>query len=177
MAHLGHFFLNGNQLTSIPYNQLSTLKHMKVLDLSYNRISMVIQPQTEPEIRGLQISLDTLRLDWNQIESLPAGSFQHFFKVNRTFLTGNPLNMIEEGAFRDSKIRELYFTDCDLMEISSQSLRGLESSLEFLDLSGNNITTLPNHVFQEFDFLRTLIFRENTITNFSPGKIVFKINK
>ncbi|XP_034949878.1 chaoptin [Chelonus insularis] len=170
MAHLSYFYLNGNQLTAIPYSQLSTLKHMKVLDLSHNRISQIIQPLTEPEIRGIQISLDTLRLDWNQITTLQPGSFQHFFKVNKTYLSGNPLIEIEEGAFRDSKIRELYLTDCDIMEINSASLKGLESSLELLDLSGNNITSLQSHIFQEFDFLRTLIFRDNKIINFSPAE-------
>ncbi|KAK0165366.1 hypothetical protein PV328_003884 [Microctonus aethiopoides] len=171
MAYLTHLYLNGNQLLTIPYNQLSTLKHMKVLDISYNRISKLIQQQTEPEIRGLQLSLDTLRLDWNQIETLPAASFQHFLKVNKTYLSGNPLRMIEEGAFRDSKINELYLTDCDLMEINSASLRGLESSLELLDVVGNNITDLSEHLFQEFDFLRTLIFRDNKITNFAPTEV------
>ncbi|XP_015117217.1 chaoptin [Diachasma alloeum] len=171
MAHLNYLYLSGNQLTMIPYSQISPLKHLKILDLSYNQIRRMLQTQTEPEIQGLQISLDTLRLDWNQIETLPVASFQHFFKVNKTYLSGNPIGHVEEGAFKDSKIRELYFTDCDIREIDSASLRGLESSLEHLDLSGNNITDLPNHVFQEFDFLRTLIFRENKITTFSPQEV------
>nr|XP_012137075.1 PREDICTED: chaoptin isoform X3 [Megachile rotundata] len=171
MAHLVHLYLNGNQLTHIPYAQLSSLKRMKVLDLSYNRISKMLNQQQEPEIRGLQMSLDILRLDYNQIESLMPGDFQHFYKVNRTYLDGNPLTMIEEGAFRDSRIRELYFCDCHLMEVSSPDFAGLESSLELLDLSGNNITTLPSPVFQEYDFLRTLIFRENKIQTFSPAEV------
>lgn len=75
----------------------------------------------------------------------------------------------QEGAFRDSRIRELYFSDCDLMQVSSAEFAGLESSLELLDLSGNNITTLPSPIFQEYDFLRTLNFRENKLQTFSPG--------
>ncbi|XP_053976028.1 chaoptin [Hylaeus volcanicus] len=171
MAHLVHFYLNGNQLPNIPYSQLSSLKRIKILDLSYNRISRMLNPQQEPEIRGLQLSLDTLRLDYNQIEVLMPGDFQHFFKVNRTYLDGNPLSLIEEGAFRDSRIRELYFTDCDLMDVDSADFAGLESSLELLDLSGNNITALPNPIFQEYDFLRTLSFRENKIQTFSPVEV------
>ncbi|CAK9809946.1 chp [Anthophora quadrimaculata] len=171
MAHLIHLYLNGNQLTHIPYAQLSSLKRMKVLDLSYNRISKMLNPQQEPEIRGLQMSLDVLRLDYNQIETLMTGDFQHFYKVNRTYLDGNPLTMIEEGTFRDSRIRELYFSDCDLMEVGSPDFAGLESSLELLDLSGNNITMLPSPIFQEYDFLRTLIFRENKIQTFSPAEV------
>ncbi|XP_050445558.1 chaoptin isoform X1 [Cataglyphis hispanica] len=171
MAHLTHLYLNDNQLTYVPYAQLSQLKRMKVLDLSYNRISRMLQTQQELEIRGIQMSLDVLRLDYNQIEILATGDFQHFYKVNRTYLSGNPLTMIEEGTFRDSRIRELYFSDCDLLEINSANLAGLESTLELMDISGNNITTLPNRLFQEFDFLHTLIFRENRIDTFSPTEV------
>lgn len=76
---------------------------------------------------------------------------------------------MQEGAFRNSKIRELYFVDCDLTDMTSASLRGLEFSLELLDLSGNNMTDLSNNIFQEYDFLRTLSFRENKIAKFAPG--------
>ncbi|XP_011151708.1 chaoptin isoform X1 [Harpegnathos saltator] len=171
MAHLTHLYLNDNQLTHVPYAQLSLLKRMKVLDLSYNRISKMLQTQREPEIKGIQMSLDVLQLDYNQIEMLTSGDFQHFYKVNRTYLNGNPLTIIEEGTFRDSRIRELYLSDCDLLEINSANFAGLESTLELLDVSGNNITTLPNRLFQEFDFLRTLIFRENRIDTFSPAEV------
>lgn len=171
MAHLTHLYLNDNQLTYVPYAQLSQLKRMKILDLSYNRISRMLQTQQEPEIKGIQMSLDVLRLDYNQIEILASSDFQHFYKVNRTYLNGNPLTMIEEGTFRDSRIRELYFSDCDLLEINSANLAGLESTLELLDVSGNNITVLSNRLFQDFDFLHTLIFRENRINTFSPTEI------
>lgn len=77
---------------------------------------------------------------------------------------------LKEGTFRGSRIRELYLSDCDLLEINSAHLAGLELSLELLDVSGNNITTLSNHLFQAFDFLRTLVFRENRIDTFSPSK-------
>ena len=95
MAHLSHLYLNDNQLYMIPYSQLSSLKRMRVLDLSYNRISKMIHPSMESEIRGIQMSLDVLRLDYNQINNLPPGSFQHFHKVNKTYLNGNPIMTID----------------------------------------------------------------------------------
>ncbi|XP_015178176.1 PREDICTED: chaoptin-like isoform X2 [Polistes dominula] len=171
MAKLTHLYLNDNQLVYIPYAQLSSLKRMKVLDLSYNRISKMLHPLHEPELRGVQMSLDILRLDYNQIEMLMPTDFQHFYKVNKTYLNGNPLTIIESGAFRDSRIKELYFSDCNLIEVNSADFSGLESSLEVLDLSGNNITNLQSHLFQEYDFLRTLIFRENRIDTFSPVEV------
>lgn len=95
MAQLMYLNLHDNQLSDIPYGQLSSLKRLKSLDLSYNRITKMLNPQEEPELRGTQMSLDILRLDYNRIEFLPSGSFQHFLKVNRTYLDGNPITTIE----------------------------------------------------------------------------------
>lgn len=95
MAHLTHLYLNDNQLNNIPYQQLSYLKRMRVLDLSYNHISHVIHPHMDSDARGVSMSLDVLRLDYNQIFDLPPESFQHFSKINKTYLNGNPITKIE----------------------------------------------------------------------------------
>jgi len=55
----------------------------------------MLQAQQELEIRGIQMSLDVLQLDYNQIENLESEDFQHFYKINRTYLRGNPLMTIE----------------------------------------------------------------------------------
>lgn len=55
------------------------------------------------------------------------------------------------------------------MEVSSPMLLGLKSSLELLDLTGNNVTELPTHLFRDFDYLRTFLFRENKVDSFTPG--------
>jgi len=99
MAHLTHLYLNDNQLTHLPYAQLSSLKRIKLLDLSYNRISrMLLRSAQEPEVGREDVrrmSLDVLQLDYNRIENLAPGDFQHFLRINRTHLTGNPLTIIE----------------------------------------------------------------------------------
>ncbi|KAJ8969360.1 hypothetical protein NQ317_004632, partial [Molorchus minor] len=73
-----------------------------------------------------------------------------------------------ENAFRQAKIRELYLRGCGLTEVSPAAFGGLENSLEILDLSGNNITMLPQDVFHRFEFLRTLLLRDNTIISLNP---------
>lgn len=50
---------------------------------------------SEPEHQGSQLSLDTLRLDYNNIQYLPPGAFQHFNILNHTFLNGNPLSLVQ----------------------------------------------------------------------------------
>lgn len=130
MAHLVHLYLNGNQLTHVPYAQLSSLKRMKVLDLSYNRISKMLNHQQEPEIRGLQMSLDILRLDFNQIESLMPGDFQHFYKINRTYLDGNPLTMIEvDASYCITIYRRLFKTALVHFRRARSGIRGYASSI------------------------------------------------
>lgn len=151
MAQLSYLYLNGNQLATIPYSQISPLKHMKVLDLSYNQIRMMIHTPTEPEIQGLQISLDTLRLDWNEIEALPVSSFQHFFKVNKTYLNGNPIAHVEvrsnfKGRFTPGKIRSDFLRNKMKVKFCNEVVKLLKSivlsdSIQFLRfLSGVNLT-------------------------------------
>ena len=90
---LSHLLLTDNQLSSIPYQQLSSLHMLRTLDLASNNIVNLNKPKHQ--VVSTLMSLDTLRLDYNQIRHLPSRSFQHFHIINRTNLNGNPLITIE----------------------------------------------------------------------------------
>lgn len=68
--------------------------------------------------RSLNLLLDTLRLDYNQIQYLPAESFKHFSVLNRTYLTGNPIAYLEvtvnlltgENRIDNKKIKKIFST-------------------------------------------------------------------
>lgn len=77
---------------------------------------------------------------------------------------------LQGDAFRDAKIRELSLRDCGLSELSARAFSGLEASLQFLDLSSNNLTELPQQLFHEFDFLRTLSMKDNSIADVRPAE-------
>lgn len=54
---------------------------------------------------------------------------------------------------------------CGLIQIYPESFDGLEDSLEILDLSGNNLTTLPNTVFHRLNLVTHLSLRDNPIAD------------
>lgn len=87
--------LSDNLLTAIPYEQISPLRALRILDISHNEINEIV-PQTGPTIE-VQLNLDTLHLDFNKIETIPSASFKLFQNINRTFLDGNPIHSIEVG--------------------------------------------------------------------------------
>lgn len=138
------------------------MKQLRTLDLSHNIIKSVTPDDLSNETTApagklspsVKLTLDVLHLEYNLIETLPTASFQWFDVVNVTFLDGNPLSQIGEEAFRPAKIRELYIRFCDLHYVSPLSFEGLGSSLQVLDLTGNNITTLPENIFNNFDNFR-----------------------
>lgn len=102
----------------------------------------------------VSLTLDTLHLEYNFVDILPTASFQNFNTINKTFLDGNPITVLGEEAFRPAKIRELYIRHCKLHFVSPIAFEGLGSTLEILDLSGNNITSLPENIFNNFDTFR-----------------------
>lgn len=164
MNSLEKVILSDNLLTSIPYMPVSMLKSLKVLDLSSNMITG-FQINHENQPLNIKLTLEQLHLEYNQIHHIQPASFQYFLMVNKTFLDFNPIHTISDGAFQTARIKELYLRHCLLDFIEPEAFSGLESSLQILDLSGNNITTLPNALFSSFDLLQYLNVKENKINS------------
>ena len=80
----------------IPFGPISHVKTLRVLDLSKNRVEKIEDPFFTIE----SLKLDQLYLMDNNIETLPTNSFANFEFINYTTLSGNPLRIIEEEAFK-----------------------------------------------------------------------------
>ena len=110
MDKLANLILADNQLTAIPYQALSFLKTLKTLDLSYNKINKM-QPTTDVGVQNVnynfQFNLDLLKLDYNQITVLRTASFQYFNVLNKTYLDGNPLSIVEVNKCLNLKLVKL----------------------------------------------------------------------
>lgn len=55
--------------------------------------------------------------------------------------------------------------------ISPLAFGGLENTLHILDLSGNNITNLPEKLLTSFDFLKTFNLKDNKMKSFVPNEM------
>ena len=98
----------------IPFGPISHVKTLKVLDLSKNRVEKVEDPFFTIE----QLKLDRLYLMDNNIETLPTNSFANFEFINYTTLSGNPLRIIEEEAFK-AKIYMIKFSEHERVVINN----------------------------------------------------------
>lgn len=171
MNSLEKVILSDNLLSEIPYVAVSMLKSLKVLDLSSNRIT-TFQINHNNQPLNIKLSLEQLHLEYNQLHHLQPASFQYFLTVNQTFLDFNPIHTISDDAFQTARIRELYIRHCLLDFIEPTAFSGLEGSLQVLDLSGNNITTLPEALFTSFDLLQYINIKENKIHSLFPHSTV-----
>lgn len=172
MNSLEKVILADNLITEIPYIAVSLLKSLKVLDLSSNRLTSIQMHHTSQPL-NVKLSLEQLHLEHNQIHHIQPVSFQYFLSVNQTFLDFNPIHTISDDAFQTARIRELYIRHCLLDFIEPAAFSGLEGSLQVLDLSGNNITTLPDALFSSFDLLMYVNVKENKIASLIPQHSTF----
>ncbi|XP_024307494.1 podocan-like protein 1 isoform X9 [Homo sapiens] len=116
-----HLSLQNNQLQELPYNELSRLSGLRTLNLHNNLISS---------------------------EGLPDEAFESLTQLQHLCVAHNKNNLISKvprGALsRQTQLRELYLqhnqlTDSGLDATTFSKLH----SLEYLDLSHNQLTTVP----------------------------------
>ncbi len=158
---------------SVPFVALVHVRDsLRRLDLSNNRIQKV----EDPFFAAHRLRLDWLDLAENDLSALGAGAFRNFAALNATSLRGNPLRRVEPGAFESAEdassssspgslgLRRVDLSGCHLSRLSPGSLRGMEKSLESLDLGANRLSELPEELFANFDLVRDLKLNDNMLS-------------
>ncbi|XP_011367250.1 leucine-rich repeat transmembrane protein FLRT1 [Pteropus vampyrus] len=172
-----HLDDNSVSTVSIEEDAFADSKQLKLLFLSRNHLSSIPA--------GLPRTLEELRLDDNRIATIPLHAFKGLSSLRRLVLDGNLLanqriaddtfsrlqNLTELSLVRNSlaapplnlpsaHLQKLYLQDNAINHIPYNTLAKMRE-LERLDLSNNNLTTLPRGLFDDLESLAQLLLRNN----------------
>ncbi|XP_038624436.1 amphoterin-induced protein 2 isoform X2 [Tachyglossus aculeatus] len=122
-------------LAKVPAN---LYRHIKRLDLSYNRIGWL-----DPEWMPAFFDLNTLIVRQNNITSISAGSFSSTPNLKCLDLSSNKLRTLGSPVFQELKLLEvLLLYNNRIAHLDSAAFGGLPR-LQKLYLSGNTLTRFP----------------------------------
>lgn len=130
-----------NQLNYLPDDLLNgyDLRSLKLLDLSFNRLKS-IQNQFKPGIR----TLEYLSIFNNQIRSIDGQVFSELVGLKHLDLGSNKLASIKETSFTGLiNLQTLILNSNQLTSIKPTTFIPFKNSLQYLDLSYNELTQIP----------------------------------
>lgn len=147
---LKHLYLSNNLLQIIPFEALEGFD-LKDLDLSKNLLKSIFDVPFEEKL-----TVKVLNLEYNRISTLTPFAFQNFRNISVAKLAYNLIETLPDDSFNGANIIELDLSHCFVSHIQPQAFRGIEGTLQNLDLSFNNISQLPPEIFENASSLRTL---------------------
>lgn len=143
--------ISNNSITTLNSSAFEGLSNLHILDLQQNRISDI----SSDAFMSLQ-SLTQIDLRNNNIKELPEKLFRNLTNLQEISL-GN--NLLTKLNLRSDSVTTLLLPNNSICEISMLDL----PKLEVLDLSWNNLTSLPTDFFENVQNLSTLILDGNPI--------------
>ncbi|XP_046740818.1 chaoptin-like [Diprion similis] len=159
--------LGYNFLETIPSNTFHNLTELRSLDLSGNRIHF-LTPSSISSCRKLV----TVSLAQNKIAHLSPATFSQLSSLQFLHLEFNYLGKLNLDSIHDSGSDD--FTLNVSFNAIGSIIPGDLPTLRHLDLSFNNITSLPGPAFNGTPNLRTLDLRGNFVTAVESGAFTLK---
>ncbi|KAL6267149.1 hypothetical protein P5V15_000228 [Pogonomyrmex californicus] len=177
--------LTGNGIKSIEPSAFKGLTALQTLDLRWNSIRDV-QKGTFTELPVLKLlnlannkitkatfelaqSVDSLHLDYNEIDILEKDSFVQAPTAILS-LTGNKISNVSRGAFNLPTLRDLYLNNNTLTTIEGDSYEGL-SRLRRLWLSENKISEIRKGACKNLESLYILDISKNPFQKLENGAL------
>ncbi|XP_077134140.1 podocan [Ranitomeya variabilis] len=180
-----------NQITGISKDDFATTYLLEDLNLRYNKIlSSAVHKDAFRKLRllkslelsgnylrsvphGLPKNLEILRLNDNEISSIPPDTLTGMSKLKELYMKNNKLKIssIYTGAWVE-------LTSLQLLDLSGNLLSyvppDLPESLEYLYLQSNKISTVPDSAFQSTPNLKGIFLRFNALTPQSVMESAFE---
>lgn len=123
---------------------------------------------TENSFSGCQ-HLWLLFISNNQFHEVPARSFAGNPNLIFIYLRSNQIRRIDDEAFVGISLESLFIDGNELTTVEGSWFAPVNSSLENLDLSWNQIQTLSENSFGELGNLRDLRIDGNNLTSVATG--------
>lgn len=152
--------LRYNSIRDLRKDTFAELTGLKQLNLANNKI-------VKATFADLAQSVDSLHLDYNEIEILEEGNFVQI-PTSTLSLTGNRISSIMRGAFNLPTLKDLYLNNNTLTTIEGDSFEGL-SRLRRLWLSENKISEIRKGACKNLGSLYILDISKNPFQKLENG--------
>ncbi|XP_074058779.1 uncharacterized protein LOC141499893 [Macrotis lagotis] len=152
-------FLNENHLTQLPPGILKSFVNLTFLGLSYNKLSLL-----NDTFNDIGKSILALDLSGNNLTELPPALFQETKLLLWLNLAQNRLSVLNGKIF--ASLEQLTYLDLsqNRLQLSVNMFMGL-SRLDTLMMSGNHLHTVPVGVFDPSPNLKILDISNNEISS------------
>ena len=135
----GELRLNSNNLKAIPAASFANLTSLKELFLFENEITTI-----GADAFANMSSVFRITLRDNKLTTVSAGLYSNHPKLDRLHLYNNEITSIETGAFDNlPEFRQLTLHNNSIESLDNDPFNGLPPMMEEIDLSDNNIASLP----------------------------------
>lgn len=163
---LTHLRLAYNQLRNVTWDVFGSMPHLQWLDLRSNRLREVGWDAFRDTKR-----MQVLLLAGNELEQLHADTFRTLQQLRVVDLSDNLLRNLPDGLFFSDGLEKLEIRNNALGRAPLSALSyGAAGTLHDLDLSGNQIASLPNgEMLGRFRSLRTLDLSHNRLLQLEEG--------
>lgn len=152
--------LRHNAIRDLRKGTLAELTGLKQLNLANNKVA-------KAAFADLAQSVDSLHLDYNEIDILEEGNFVQT-PTSILSLTGNRISSIMRGAFNLPTLKDLYLSNNTLTTIEGDSYEGL-SRLRRLWLSENKISEIRKGACKNLGSLYILDISKNPFQKLENG--------
>ncbi|KAJ8027578.1 Reticulon-4 receptor [Holothuria leucospilota] len=157
--------LQNNNIKSITFERISGYTHVRTLDMSRNKITVVFS-----NIFVNNHNLTNIILSGNKLDKLYNGVFNGTERnLLRIYLRDNKIEILEAGAFFGlGHTISLYLSNNSLTHLPSGIFNDLKD-LKHLCLMQNNIVELRRHDFKGLHHLENLTLQGNKVGNLQQG--------
>uniref|UniRef100_A0A336M660 CSON012429 protein n=1 Tax=Culicoides sonorensis TaxID=179676 RepID=A0A336M660_CULSO len=150
--------LNGNNISHLHREEFTTLRLINLQKIHLRNTG--IRWVHRESFKDLKILIE-IDLSYNLIESLDKQTFTGNDRLRIVMMSGNPIKELVADQFPVLPyFRNLEMEDCKLVQIHETAFSNLDL-LEYLNLKGNLLSNLPEHVFNHMKNLKTLILEDN----------------